>query len=440
MRFTAFLLLIACTDAVMDKGISPDDTGDSAATMDDTASDTTDTSPHLVDVSTAETVAVLPWAEDETSERGLRGVGTDNGFWVMDIIGGTYDPDPTERDFSYTYQIPWSATEAETIEAAAAIYVTGTINSTDMIETNGGEMSLSERSYNPDDGDYERHVYRLPEPTTSGNLSDLSVLDIGGFEDTSDIYYSFYTATSMWLDYDGDDKADDLAVAGETSGYSYEEYTGAIGIFRNAPESGSLVWDDRTSEVDLCLRDNSQIGPRAMTLDADGSLWATCLSSSSSDRGSAYVFPIPLTPSTAIRFDDVHGTSVIADPRGGAWLSSEDTGELVYAQADGTTQRFSMEDVPYFGSSPVIVQVGDQILIVVGALGVRDVVDSSVYLCDITDLSAWSCTAYPAEGAVGCVGGVNAVSEQPDGLYFASSGFYYGGYDGCGVQMWKVAL
>ena len=417
-------LLSSCTGGKWTMGAT--DSCDSDTSSTDTASDT-DTSG-AYDVLGFETIAALPWKPELLDRAGTSGGASQRGFWVN-------DPSREGESFtaggpSYAYRVPWSP-DGDDVQEAADITVSAGVSGARVVGMDAGTLSVN--TIDAVTGDYA--INRMPEPTESGDLSDLVDLKLV-FDDSGSTYWN----QSGMMDADGDGSADDLVTAGRAG---FGTNTGRIALVVDAPSAGTLTAADMTM-LDACEeRSGADVafGAMAVTPDADGSVWVTC---ASSDRATGYAeHRASLSSEPDARVLGVSGWSASPDPRGGVWLGAEGAGEVVYAHTDGTSERYAMEGFPFFGSAPAVVEVGDQIVLAVGALGTYEAPASAVYVYEITgstDLDTIPYNRLEPDGNVLCLGGVNALVGRSDGLYLASSGFLLDTEQGCGIQMWGLEV
>lgn len=416
-RTLPFLALLACVS----NNKFPIDTMDSAADTGDT-----DTIPR--DPPTAETTAALPWDPELMVDGGTTGAASRSGFWVSDLAGNARSIE-AEESVAHVYRVPWGRADGTSIQEAADVAVTTEAYEARIVDVDGTTLVIS--SADRDAGNYE--INRMVEPDESGDLEDLVDLRVT-FDDDGSTYWN----NSTLLDADGDGAADDLVVAGRAA---HGRNSGVIAVALDAPTSGEI----RSTDMDVYVAcegrigSDSAYGAMSVIADADGSVWVTC---ASSDRATGYAEHRPsLTASPDLLVGDVSGWSVVADPRGGVWLGSEGSGELVRADADGAVGRYAMNGFQHFGAGPDVIEAGGRIILAVGAMATSEAFASALYLYDVTDttdLDTLTPNRLEPEGNVLCLGGVNALVAKAGGVRAASSGWLLDTREGCGIQMWEL--
>lgn len=417
MRFLLLLLLAGCP------GTTTKPTPATGAEEEAPTETPEDTPPPTYDTTSAELVTAAGWTT---------GLARFGGYSMAAAPGGLYIADPvTDGTHAAVYRLPWGTTAPIIEDGADLLLMLGYLGP-DKMGYSGGKLAIADA----DQTTSVEHAgigYSLDEPTESGNIEDAGGLAIAGTVEKG------YAAHILWFDADGDGVDDDVAATQGTYG---ETHAGELGIFLDAPESGSLTFDDADLLLPACEDIggvNINYGPVDLTVDPDGLLWAAC-PSNARQFGTIEGWTLPLdSAGPVVQIPDVSGFSVVADPAGGVWAGVEGDGLVLRADQDGAISYYSGDDARYYGAAPMtLLTEGGQTLLAVGALSKSADGSSFVALCDLTEGSDAGCTVYEPTEAVPCIGAVQGLIEIGGVVWLSSSGWLYGSGDGCGVQVWRL--
>lgn len=438
------LLLLAACEPVTDKTPeTPVETGEGegeTAESADTADTTTE--PPVYDVTAGALTSLLSWE---------RGVGPFRGYSATSSPSGVYLADPMgTRAGASVYRIPWTTEGVLVIEETAEVTLSVGRYGPDKLDYDlaTGMLSIPDADADTDAAEHAGIAYSLPEPTESGELSDLASYSFAGGHETG------YTGSVLWTDADGDGTADDALVTSTT--LDDPLFIGELAVYFD-PSEGDWLWEEADLHIDVCnLRDTAALayGPVDIT-ESDGYIYVACPSSSYAE-GTVEVLQPPFdegdeAPGAAIlgAYLDVSGWFVAADPRGGVWMDARGRAILQYSPGPAARHWYGLyagDSYEAFGAAPYVFQTeGGQTLLLVGEQQVSST--SGVYLCDVTELPAedefsdvadLTCGYYAVPEGLTCTGAIQGATELDGALYFYSSGWVFGSGDGCGAAIWKL--
>lgn len=419
--------------------------------------------PALYDVAAGSNTAALTWRAGSPAFAGYSATGGEQRLYLADPLG--------DGLAAYVYGVPWTASGSADVEDAAEATLSVGLYGPDKLSFEAGLLGVPDADADVGEVPSAGIGYQLGEPVASGAVADLATLSISGDTETG------YAARILRLDADLDGAADDALATQST--YDSEEVHGQLAVFLNVTERAYL-WSEADAVVPACTdTEGSRIayGPVDLAADVDGShLWVAC-PASNYRSGVVELHALPLGGDTLVGgVEGVGGWTVAPDPRGGVWAGSQGGGVVLHIDTDLTPTSaypylYESDDSALFGASPAVVETSaGQVLLVVGTQSrtseaafapprgrfqpgtldgapAGDTASSAVYVCDVTTLPSTDASGFadladcgrytPPEG-LGCVGGVQGVTEQGGAVYLFSAGWLYGSGASCGAGIWRL--